>query len=526
MPIEPSLSAKGLSGRGRLALVFALALMPSVALAQGEPLSAIDWLSDTVAHPTAKPSPMEAPVRPPATPDKITTSTLLDRNLDAVSVLPTSITGIDRRFWSGSSSAALTDLIRQERAEALPALRDLLQTLMLAELDPPADSDGSGTFLLVRIDKLLELGALEAASALVQAAGKPTPELFRRAFDISLLLATEDQACAELRATPQIAPTFPARIFCLARGGNWPAAELTLRTAQALGQVTDEEDALLERFLAPGDFEDAEPLPLPERLSPLVLRIYEAIGEPIAASSLPLAFAHGDLTPATGWKARLEAAERLARTAAIAPGQLFSLYRERRPAASGGVWTRVAAVQRFEAALRERDLKRLGTELDTTWSVLADQELEVPFAEIHAASLALLPLEGDAGNLAFRIGLLGPGYEKIALRRTPVDEMETFLIGIARGRLAGTVPPYGMARAIAPVFGADGTAPPLSPAMQAMVEEGRRGEAALLAIDKVTSGVFGDLRGVTDGLTTLRHLGLEGSARRAALQLMLLERRG
>jgi hypothetical protein len=34
------------------------------------------------------------------------------------------------------------------------------------------------------------------------------------------------------------------------------------------------------------------------------------------------------------------------------------------------------------------------------------------------------------------------------------------------------------------------------------------------------------LRGVTDGLALLRHVGLEDVARRTALELMILERRG
>ena len=80
-----------------------------------------------------------------------------------------------------------------------------------------------------------------------------------------------------LRATPDLAPTFPARIFCLARAGDWNAAALTLRTAQALGYVTPEEDALLQRFLEP-ELDDGETLPPPDKPTPLVWRMFEAIG--------------------------------------------------------------------------------------------------------------------------------------------------------------------------------------------------------------------------------------------------------
>ena len=503
-----------------------LALGAPSALAEGAPLSAIDWLSDTVARPVIAPPPSEPPAKPPGEVETITTVPLSDRNLDAVGILPPSVSGIDRRFWRASSVGGLAQLIQVENPDPLPALRDLFQLLMLAETDPPADADGAGAFLLTRVDKLLAMGALDAAAALVAAAGAPTPDLFRRDFDIALLLGTEDAACADLRAAPGIAPTFAARIFCLARGGDWQAAELTLRTAQALGQIPPPEEAMLERFLAPELFEDADPLPVPERISPLVLRIHEAIGEPVASTGLPLAFAHGDLTPATGWKARLEAGERLARAGAIAPGELFEIYAERKPAASGGVWARVAAVQRFETDLATGNAAALASSLPRVWAALSEVELEVAFAEIYAPALTRAKLEGEAGQLAFRIALLAPGFEVAAIERTPADDTEAFLIGLARGAASAPPPPDGLARAIALAFPASNVLPALPAASEDLVKAGRLGEAALMAIDRVTQGALGDRRGVTEGLILLRRLGLEAPARKAALQLLLLERDG
>ena len=508
-------------------IALTLALAPVAASAQGRPLSAIDWLSDTVARPPApaaiRPEP---PVKPLGELDRITTSTLSARNLDAIGVLPVTMTELDRRLWAGSMLPRLQELLAAEGPEPPPALRDLLQRLMLAELDPPIDADGGGAFLLLRIDRLLQGGALEAAHSLVEAARPLTPDLFRRSFDIALLMATEDAACAEQRANPRIAPTVSARIFCLARGGDWKAAELTLNTSRALGRITPEEDMLLSRFLEPEADEDAEPLPVPERLTPLTLRIYEAIGEPISATSLPLAFAHGDLTPASGWKARLEAAERLARAGAIAPSQLFSIYGERRPAASGGIWDRVAAIQDLERAMARRDAEGVGRNLLKAWEEMSAAELEIPFAETHAAALAGFDLAPEPARLAARLGLLGRDFITYAESYAPDEPRDQFLRGIALGRITTPVPAEGVAYAVAPVFGEGRQPPELSRAMQMLFDADRKGEAALLAIDKVTFGLQGDLRAVTEGMTVLRRLGLETTARQTALQLLLLERRG
>ena len=60
--------------------------------------------------------------------------------------------------------------------------------------------------------------------------------------------------------------------------------------------------------------------------------------------------------------------------------------------------------------------------------------------------------------------------------------------------------------------------------LQARLDQGQIGQAILAAMTQMRQGEAGDLRAVTEGLSTLRHLGLEDVARRSALQLVLLKR--
>jgi 2-methylisocitrate lyase-like PEP mutase family enzyme len=76
------------------------------------------------------------------------------------------------------------------------------------------------------------------------------------------------------------------------------------------------------------------------------------------------------------------------------------------------------------------------------------------------------------------------------------------------------------ARAIQAAF--TGTPPPAR--LQTLVDEGKLGEALLRALALFDAGADGDLRSVTDALALLRAVGLEDVARRAALQLMILDR--
>ncbi|SPH17885.1 hypothetical protein DEA8626_01413 [Defluviimonas aquaemixtae] len=519
-----------LTGRVALLSVLVLVIAPTLS-AQGvdgdRPMSAIDWLSNSIATPTAQPLPPGTTIEPPVAPgvvhQPITTMSIDGPSLDALGLVPVSATGLPRNLWGTSTSADLARLIRAEGVDTLPALQSLLMAVLVAELSPPIDSDGRGELFLARVDKLLDLGALDPALALLERIDEQQPETFRRWFDVALLLGEEDRACDLMRKTPEVAPTFPARVFCLARGGDWNAAALSLRTGETLGYVEPEMVPLLERFLDPELAEGAPDLPMPPRPSPLVLRLMEAIGQPLSTTTLPVAFAQSDLRSNAGWKTRLEAAERLARTGAIEPNRLLGLYTERRPAASGGVWERVKVVQTIDRALADEDRDGVARTLREAWEEMVESELEVPFATIFGSRLAGLGLEGETGRLAFRIGLLSPGYEAVARAHRPQGTDDRFLIGLALGDAERTTPPDQMGAAIHAAF-LPGPSPDADSA--ALIEENRMGEALLQSIDRITEGARGDLREVTDGLALLRHVGLETTARRAALELVLLERRG
>lgn len=508
---------------GVSALVFGFGLMPGAGMTDS-PLSAIDWLSSSVSTPANPPALTEPGVAGVggALPQNVIVSTLDGPSPDAAGVLPARVTGFPNDLWGLGETEKIAALISVKRDDALPSLQRLLMTLMLAQSSAPADSAGRGILLRARIDKLLDMAALDEADALIAAAGKMTPEVFRRYFDIAMLTGKEDDACAYLRDTPDLAPTYPARIFCLARSGDWGGSALTLRMAQALGYVTESEDALLTRFLDPDLFEGEPALEPPSPVTPLAWRMLEAIGEGLPTAPLPLAFSHAELRETAGWKAQIEAAERLSRASVLDPNRLLGIYTERLPAASGGVWDRVEAFQRFDTALQAADPGAVAAALPKAWAVMSSAALEVPFAELFSERLLRLPLTGEAGALAFRIALLSGQYEAAANSRSPANINEAFLIGLARGNLQGVTPLDSLSRAIAPAFVR--ATPPAD--LMVLLAERRLGEAILQAIDRIERGLHGDLRGVTEGLALFRHVGLDELSRRTALELMLLERRG
>ena len=153
-----------------------LILLSSEAFA-GPPLSAIEWLQTTeppiVANPV-KPAhkivdidkPDQMAVQRPL----ISVSPLSRLSPEAVGLLPSYVTGFPGDLWANSPPDLLARLIRNLEVGDNPAMQALLLTLLLAETDPPKHVEPGISILLARVDKLIEIGAIEPALALVERA--------------------------------------------------------------------------------------------------------------------------------------------------------------------------------------------------------------------------------------------------------------------------------------------------------------------------------------------------------------------
>ncbi|MEY8841033.1 hypothetical protein AB9K41_18555, partial [Cribrihabitans sp. XS_ASV171] len=281
-----------------------------------------------------------------------------------------------------------------------------------------------------------------------------------------------------------------------------------------------ERRALLDRFLSPDIFEGLPPLPRPGQPDPLEFRLFETIGERLGTATLPRAFANADLRDVAGWKAQVEAAERLTRMGVLPPNQLIGLYTEREPAASGGVWDRVEAMQRFDTALSLGNETAISRTLPQVWRKMREIGLEVPFAELFAEQLADQDFSDQATEaLAWRIRLLSRFYED-ATRSVPENSAENaFLAALAQGDPDGTEPPSDLATSIAEGFSDD---TPIPPRIADLRENGQLGEAILEAMILFDRGARGNPTDLTSALASFRVMGLEDTARRASLELMLL----
>ena len=483
-----------------------------------DPLSAIDWLSDSVNLPETALAPAEevAATRPP----DVSVAVLGAEVPDAAGVMSAEALGLDLGLWgrtvAGDLAAATAALPSAHSAP--PSLRRFLHELLSARLYPPIDAFDDDSLFLARLDGLLRLGQLETARRLIAAAGMTEPRRFRRAFDIALLTGTETEACRVIEMTPDLSPTYPARIFCLARLGQWDVAALTLGNAEALGILSPEEDQLLLHFLDAELFE-GEPIPPAPRLpSPLIFRLYEAVGERLSTEQLPVAYAAADLSDTVGWKTRLRAAERLAAAEAIPFERFLDVHAERNPAASGGIWERVAAIQVLRKAEESGGDSELSAALSDAWRAAAEANYQAALARWLAPRLNGRDLDSEAAHIAFEMALLA-GRPEMAASFARDTEADQFLLALAKGESAVLPSSDPLSRGL--VRGLVALGPGFQD--QAMIDDGRSGEALLSAITVLMDSAAVNPDRAGTALALLRALGLEELARQVAVELLLKE---
>ena len=481
----------------------------------------IDWLETQGAIEAVQPAPPEPEVAPTGSVPQVTVQPLRDQAAKRVGLAPSNVTGLPDSLWLESNAAALTRAVRALPDAPVPALQALIMTLLLAEASPP---QGNATvFDLARVDALMRFGALDPALALLEQTDVTgSPAQLARYMDLSLIAGNAGGACALILQNPRLSPGRAHDVFCKARAGAWDDAVLVMGTARALELIDPATGDALERFLDPELFEGDPPLPVPQSPDPLTFRLFEAIGTPIPTRGWPVAYANADLSPNSGWKAQLEAAERLAQRGALGDNRLLGLYTQRQAAASGGVWDRVAAIQRFETALGTGSPAAVAKTLPGAWRAMGQVGLQTVFAALFAEQLSEMVLSGPAADVAFEVLLLSPAYETAATRFPARALQRPVLAAVAAGEVADGLSANGTAAAILSAFSTTSADPDIVKKAQ----DGALGAALLETISITHAGTAGDIAQLSNGLATLRALGLEDVARRTALQVLLLEGTG
>lgn len=471
------------------------------------PLSPVEWLSRAAAEAEAKRqiAPEPAAVANASVPE-VEVITLNTPASQILGLIPADVAGLSSTLWLGSQSKDVAGQIADVQIYGA-AMTRLAHRILRAETQPP-QTGSSSVWLRARAERLLDLGAVAEARALLEQLPEENADNFELWADLALLDGETDAACNRWRIAPWLSDDLVWQVYCKARLQDWNGAVTTLWAAQGLDLLPPQTVDLLWRYLDPELAEGLPPLSITPKADALTFRLLEAIGEPPATATLPRAFDLPQLTGDSGWKAQIEAAERLVRSGALAPEVWIAIVMERAPAASGGVWDRVSAVQTLIRSLTRGTPEVVDAAVWDATALLAPVGLVVPLAE------ALEPRLPDDSWLR----LLGPEFVDASGRLPTGHPVADLVSAVARGDVPPPITQGRYSDAVAIAF----TLPGVPPQVAQLQAEDRIGEALLLAMQLIADGASGDDAALTQGLRALRALGFDTDARRAAIELLIL----
>ncbi len=492
-----------------------------------EPVSAIGWLSESLRNPP----PFEiTPESPPLVPETvlgiIEKKGLDGLSPDAIGLLAPSVTGFPVDMWGDIGVAEAVRLIRDFPESDVPAVHEIFHRILLAQANPPRGSNHTGPLLQARIDRLFEMGALDAAEALVNLDTPASPEMFERAFDIAILTDRTLKVCETLANAPALTDDLSKRVYCLARSGDWNAAAITLSLGASIGAISRERELLLIRFLDPQMFEGAPDPEVPDPLEPMDFVLREAVFLPRPSGPLPLPYLYRDTESRAPLRARIEASERLVKSGALPPPILFEAYRTGNPAASGGVWGRQRAIQEMDRALESGTPDAIATALQEAVQLMREAGLLTEFAAEFGDSLAKLPydpaLAPAAGYLLDVVHLAGldaPEWKDYA-EPDPRHDLARRLV--QRRPLDSAPQGDAMVQAITAAMAGNAPDSPMTKRLRDMLAKGNTAQALLGAMRLLSDGAAADPGSIGSGLYILREAGQDAAARRIAVQILLL----
>ena len=491
------------------------------------PLSAIDWLSDSIKDPPKfEIQPDTVPLVVPLIQDISVKKGLAPVSPDAIGLLSPALTGFSAGLWGDMHAGDIADLLTNFPNEGTPEARALFRRILLAQSNPAPNDVQNGLVLQARVARLMEIGALDAAEALIGLAPATNPSIFKLKFEISILTNRTTKVCETLKATPAISDDLSARVFCLARGGDWNAAAITLSLGAGIGAIDPAREEMLIRFLDPELFE-GEPDPVaPSPMSVMDFVLREAVLLPRPTGLLPLPYLYRDIGTRAPLRAKLEASERLVMAGSLPSNLLFAAYREGKAASSGGVWGRANSVQTLDNALMEGDAGSISRAVLSTYAEFSNAGLLDALAGEYAEVLMALeysPKYADAKLQILDLLHLANISETSWANRAVLNENRRLALAIVT-QAPLIIDPAGSAMQKSIVNGLNGPLPdsPAAARLLNLLEENRQGQAILASLRLLSSGALADPEGVRTGLYVLVAAGQSSVARRIAVQILLL----
>ena len=353
----------------RACLLIALVGASSVQAQNNTPISAIEWLSQPSLAPIAKEKVTAPEDNPEKIPAKIIISNLKTNNDKKYGLIPQEISGIPENFWTEIDSDTLHQLLMNQPRSNLPSADDLLIRALLAT------TAGDTNVLLVRVETLVDRGAVQAAYSLIKQAQIENIQSFELFAKTALLTNNVEEMCVRLNGARHLSNNEALRVYCQLHSGSRTIARINFSALKALGEFGPITPTLLAASL---NKENKKNFTLPEvnlpTMTPLDFHLWNNIGQTVPTKNLPISFATLGLKKSSTWLEKIQATERLSITGSLPADILLQTYNSGEVATSGGDWDRVLAVQALNRVLSDPIIDP-SNELNYFWETQQDKKL-------------------------------------------------------------------------------------------------------------------------------------------------------
>ena len=234
-------------------------------------------------------------------------------------------------LWSNSNEKVLSEKLNTMPKLSLASTNKAFKRLLLVDANPPLNSIGiknmGYSFLLSRIDQLINLGALDEAEEMLNYIKEPSIEFMKRKIEVATLNGRLSKTCDLANKYPNFKGMLQFKIICLVRKNDWQAAALAFTVGSSLKQFNQKEEQLLLNFLDPDIESDYTYEIAISDLSPTNFYLMHGKKELIPPDVLPNKYAYAFTRLGMSHEIRIKSMEQLASNYAVNANTLFNLYR-------------------------------------------------------------------------------------------------------------------------------------------------------------------------------------------------------
>ena len=368
-----------------------------------EPTNAVDWFMPVENRKTEAKS-HEAKTEKGEYGDLIIKkSELRPNDLNSVGIIPAKITGIDPKIWQEMNELTLFLELQSLPTLHFDATQTFLKRILISETIPPIpnlkNKLAGKLYLIAKLDKLIEIGALEEAETIINQVRRIDSNLFKRLSTISFLTGRIDTMCNQLSLFPGLNDDLTVKIICLSKLDDWNAAALILSSAVSLNLLDSHRELQLINYLDPSRLPQNNPLENQTDFDEIDFYLGNVAKNPQPKFFDDVKYRYATFNTGSGLESKILAAEALLRKRSINVSTLFDTYRNNNISGSGGFWSRMLAIKSLDQALNRNNQQSVSIALDRAIDEMFKRNLLFTLASEYSSKLATFTVLEDHKNL-------------------------------------------------------------------------------------------------------------------------------